>query len=116
MPSPMPPQSGTPQSSPSPQSAAPDAQGQGGAISQLLMNVDKAIDHLNLVVGQSKVTSPEQKQMIGQVDTLFGKFMTSIGVQPQDDGDDQGPQGPGAQGQTVPPEAGGNKGAIPSPM
>ena len=108
MPGPMPPP-GPPPSGPPGQ-----APGQTGSISNLLQNVDQAIDHLNQVIGQSKATSPEEKQMIGMVDQIYGKLMSSLG-QGDQGGDDDSTPGNG-QGQTVPPEAGGNKGAVPSPM
>lgn len=96
--------------------APPPGQGQdgGGAITSLLMNVDKAIDHLALVIGQSKVTSPQEKQLIQQIDQAYAKLLGMLGVQGEPDEDDQAAQS-GAQGQTVPPEAGGNPGAVPAP-
>lgn len=118
MPGPMPPQGPpSPQGAP-PQGAPPSDPSQSdgaGSISTLLQNVDKAIDHLNMVIGQSKAASPQDKQLISSVDDLYGKLMQSLGAGGQDDSQAPAP-GPGAQGQTVPPEAGGNKGAIPSPM
>lgn len=121
MPAPMPPQGGPPQGPPpGPGGPPPEADGADGAgsISTLLVNVDKALDHLTLVIGQSKATNPQEKQLISQISDAYGKLMDMLGVQGGDDQDEAGgpPPGPGAQGQTVPPEAGGNKGAVPSPM
>lgn len=115
----MPPPGGAP---PPPQGAAPQGPpppsdpGGAGSISTLMQNVDKAVDHLNLVIGQSKAASPQDKQLISTIDDLYGKLMQSLGAGGGDDSQDAPPPGPGSQGQTVPPEAGGNKGAIPSPM
>lgn len=111
------PQAGPPPGPPGQQGPPPQGgDGGGGAISTLLMNVDKAIDHLNLVIGQSKATNPQEKQLIQQIDQAWGKLMEMLGVQGSgDDEDEQGPQGPGAQGQTTAPEAGGNPGAVPQP-
>lgn len=119
MPSPMPqgPPPGAPQG---PQSAPPPSPDQGsaggGAISTLLMNVDKALDHLNLVIGQSKAVGLQEKQMIGQINEMYGQLMDMLGVSGGHDEDGAGapPPGPGAQGQTVSPEAGGNPGARPA--
>lgn len=123
MPAPMPPQGGPPQAPP-PGPGGPPPQGQAGgagAISTLLINVDKALDHLTLVIGQSKATNPQEKQLITQINEAYGKLMDMLGIQGGSDEDEQGhtagpPPGPGAQGQTVPPEAAGNRGAVPSPM
>lgn len=114
MPPPGPPQGGPP---PSPDAPPQDGDSSGGgAISKLLMNVDQAIDHLNQVIGQSKAASPEEKQLMATIDQLFGKLLDSLGVSGGgDEGQDQA-SGPGAQGQTVPPEAGGNKNAVPAGM
>lgn len=114
----MPPQGAPPQAGPPSPGGAPPPQGQqgGGAISTLLLNVDKALDHLNVVIGQSKVANPAEKQLIGQINEAYGKLMDMLGIQGGQDEDEAPPEGPGSQGQTVPPEAGGNKGAVPSPM
>jgi hypothetical protein len=45
--------------------------------------------------------------MIGQINQAYGQLMDMVGGEPDED-DGQ------AQGQTAPPEAAGNKGAIPS--
>lgn len=94
--------------------ASPQGQGQaaGGAISQMIQNLTMGIDHLNKVISQSKATSPEEKQMIGQVNQIFGELVESLGMSGGGDGGDESQ----AQGQTVPPEAAGNRGAMPSPM
>ncbi len=116
----MPPQGAPPQAG-GPGGPPPQAQGAGGggAISTLLINVDKALDHLTLVIGQSKATNPEEKQLISQINEAYGKLMDMLGIQGGHDEDGAGAGAPppgGGQGQTVPPEAGGNKGAMPSPM
>lgn len=101
-----------------PGGAPPQAQGPGGAgaISTLLVNVSKALDHLTEVIGQSKVANPQEKQLISQINQAYGKLMDMLGIQGEGDEDEGGaPPGPGAQGQTVPPEAQGNSGAIPAP-
>lgn len=124
MPAPMPPQGAPPQAPPPAQGPGgpppQGSQGDAGAVSALLINVDKALDHLTLVIGQSKATNPQEKQLIAQINNAYGKLMDMLGVQGGHDEDGAGAPpdgpGPGAQGQTVPPEAGGNKGAIPSPM
>lgn len=116
MPAPMPPQGAPgPQQPDSSPGAPPPDQGSdgGGAISTLLMNVGKALDHLNLVIGQSKATSPQEKQLIGQISAQYGQLTEALGMS-GDGGGDEPPPGQG-QGQTVPPEAAGNKGAIPAP-
>ena len=115
MPGPLPPGQGAPPPQPGGPGGDPQPAQGGGAISQLLMNVDKAIDHLQMVIGQSKATNPQEKQMISQIDQMFGQLMDSLSGKQGADQDDEGPSGDG-QGQTVPPEAAGNKGAIPSPM
>lgn len=111
MPAPMPPNG---PSQPAGPGAPPQAQGAGagGAISTLFVNVDKAIDHLNLVIGQSKATNPQEKALINQIDQLYGRLMDMLGIAGQEG--DQADQSQ-AQGQTVPPEAAGNPGAIPAP-
>ena len=120
MPGPMPPQGPPPgPQGPPPGAGAPPPGGAppggspGGGVSQLLMNVDKAIDQIKMVISNSKAASEHEKQMIGMIDDMYGKLMTSLGGEPDSD---DGPPGGDGQGQTVPPEAGGNKGAIPSPM
>lgn len=116
MPAPMPPQGAPgPQDSNSSPGAPPQAQGQdsGGAISTLLTSVSGALNHLNDVIGQSKATNPEEKQLIQQINGAYGKLMDMLGA--GGGGDDQSQSDSGAQGQTVPPEAGGNKGAVPAP-
>lgn len=113
MPQPMPPPQGAPSPDQGPPPGGPpDQQGQGGGLSNLLMSIDKAIDHLAEQVSQDKSAPPEAMQLITVVDQAFGKFMSLVTGSPEEQ---EGPGGEG-QGQTVPPEAGGNKGAIPSPM
>lgn len=113
----MPPPGG-PQAPP-PQDGAPPGGGagqpQGGGIAALMANVDKAIDHIMQVIAQSPSASPQEKQLIQVVDQAFGKLMESVsgGTEANEPDEDSGP---GAQGQTVSPEAGGNRGAIPSQM
>lgn len=106
MPAPMP-----PQGPPAPQ-APPEGGGAGESAIQLIMGVDKALDQVKMLISQSKAASPQEKEMINQIDEMFGQLMDSLGA---GGGEEEAPMGDG-QGQTVPPEAGGNKGAIPSPM
>jgi hypothetical protein len=114
MPAPMPPQEQDPNAQPGQGGPAPTGgDAQGGSISQLIMNMSKAIDHIAQVVNQSPQATPAMKKAIGQADQAFGGFVDALqggGAEP--DGDESG----GGQGQTVPPEAGGNKGAIPHPF
>lgn len=118
MPGPMPPPQGGPPSPGGPGGPPPQAGGGDapGAISTLLVNVDKALDHLVIVIGQSKVANPQEKQLIQQINQAYGKLMDMLGIQGGDDEDAAGgpPPGAGAQGQTVPPEAAGNRGAMPA--
>jgi hypothetical protein len=111
MPQPMPPGAG----GPPPGSDGPSGPQQGGGdtigpVIQLMGNVDKALSHLNQVISSSKIAGPEDKQIIGQCSMLFGKLMERVqgGGADEPDGDEGS-----SQGQTVSPEAGGNKGAIP---
>ena len=107
----MPPSGGAPQG---PQGSPPAGPGQqpGQDVVGLLKQVEQALDHLNMVFSQSGAVSPKEKQMMDQINQMYEQMMSSLG---QDDGSDDDTPGNG-QGQTVPPEAGGNKGAIPSPM
>ena len=61
---------------------------------------------------QDKSAPPRAKQLAQSIDQQFGELMDMITGGGASDADDES----GAQGQTVSPEAGGNKGAIPSPM
>lgn len=117
MPGPMPPPGGPPQGPPqgpppgqSGPQQAPPAGGSPDA-GKFLQTLDQAIDSLAQNIMGDKSAPPEAKQLAQQIDQAFGKLMDMIqggGGQDSDEGD--------AQGQTVPPEAAGNKGAIPSPM
>lgn len=115
MPPPGGPQGGPPPGPPG--QGAPPGAGQsqsGGGVAALMMNVDKAIDHIAQVIASSPAASPQEKQLIQVVDQAYGKLMESISG--GTGADDQDSDAGGAQGQTTAPEAGGNKGAIPSPM
>lgn len=72
-----------------------------------MQNVGEALDHIKTAISQAQVP-PEIKQMIDQVCQMYGQFIEAVqgggGAEPEGEG----------QGQTVPPEAGGNKGAVPS--
>jgi len=113
MPGPMPPSQGMPPKGPIPQEPA-DVAGGGAGAAKFLMSVDNALDQVHKLIINSKATSPQEKQMITMIDDMFGKLMESLGAQ-NPDNESEEPMGDG-QGQTVPPEAAGNKGAIPSPM
>lgn len=90
----------------------PDQGSGGGGAAPLLQSIDKALKHLVQVVSQDKGAPPQAVQLIQGVAQGFDEFMEMVAG---GGGEDEGPE-PQAQGQTVPPEAGGNKGAIPSPM
>lgn len=114
MPPPGGPQGGPPpgQGAPPPPGGPQQQGGQGGGVASLMANVDKAIDHIAQVIGSSQAASPQEKQLIQIVDQAYGKLMESVSGGSEADEPDEG----GAQGQTTSPEAGGNKGAIPSPV
>lgn len=106
MPGPMPPQGGAPGAPPS---GPPQAGGSPHAAS-FLDALDQGIDGLAQNIMSDKSAPPEAKQLAQQIDQMFGKLMDMI-----KGGGGEAPPGGDGQGQTVPMEAGGNKGAIPAP-
>lgn len=107
----MPAPQGPPQGGP-PQGAPPQGQPQGaggGGVVGLIQNVGEALDHIKTAVAQAQGIPPEAKQMIEQISQAYGQFVDMVS------GPGGGDESEGAgQGQTVPPEAAGNKGAVPS--
>lgn len=109
MPAPMPPQGGpaqAPPDQPSPQGAP--SGGQSGAIQELVQNVQAGLAHLKDFFEHAEGVGPQEKQMIGQISQMFDQLVGG-------GGEEAGPDSQ-AQGQTAPMEAGGNKGAVPSPV
>lgn len=111
MPPQGPPQGGPPQGPPG--GAPPGGAPQAGGPQNLLVALDKAIDALAQNVASDKSAPPKAVQLIQSIDQQFGEFMDIV-----NGGGGSSPDiaGGGGQGQTVSPEAAGNKGAIPSPM
>lgn len=83
--------------------------GGGGEVEKLIGNVGGALQHLQQVFQGSQGVPPDAKNLIGQIVQLYGQLMKSL------QGGGEAAEG-SAQGQTVSMEAGGNKGAVPSPM
>lgn len=119
MPAPSP-QSGPPGPQNSPQGQPPGPQGQqppgqqssgqSNAIQELVKNIQMGLEHLENFLQSSQGASPQEKQAISQISQAFDQLVGGGG-----DDDSQDP-GKGAQGQTAPMEAGGNKNAMPSPV
>jgi hypothetical protein len=111
MPGPMPPQGAPPQGGP-PQDPQAGGGPQGHPAGKLLESVSQAIDQISQNIMQDKSAPPRAKQLAQSIDQQWGELMDMImGNGPGEDSDDSS-----AQGQTVPPEAGGNPGAKPSPF
>lgn len=97
---------------PSPAGGQPPQGGGGGGISDLMSKLGGGLDVVQKALMGSQQVSPQSKALIGKINQMFDQLMDTLSAEPsQGGGDDQG--APGAQGQTTPMEAGGNKGAMP---
>jgi hypothetical protein len=110
MPPQGPPQGAPPQGPGGPPPGGQPPQGGGSPLGNLLTSLDKAIDSIASNIMGDKSAPPRAKQLIQSIDQQFGELLDMIQGGPDEE------SAGGAMGQTVPPEAGGNKGAVPSPM
>lgn len=91
----------------------PGSPGGGGAeIVKLIQNIGGGLAHIQQVIQQTQGTTPQEKQMIGQILEMYTQLVKSLDSQGPPS--PQGPQGGAGQGQTSPMEVGGNSGAQPA--